>query len=143
MISLRQNDTHDSPLSDLVPDLTPLLDILFILLVFFMITAGVVFQSLDLTLPAAVSESSPATADPDLILLEIREDGYVVDGVRATDFSDWKNLMSEVMSEKPRRDLVIAGDRRVEIENLLKVLAHLQSRGIKSADILMRDEPTR
>ena len=56
MIALRQNDENEGFLKDLIPDLTPMLDILFILLIFFMLAVGQVFQTMDLTLPKSTAQ---------------------------------------------------------------------------------------
>ena len=140
MIRLQQSDPYDGPLHDLTPDLTPMLDILFILLVFFMLTAGVVFQSLDLKLPSSVSEDLPAVSEFRHMVLEIHEDSYVIDGKTVADFAKLKSILPQLIQEKPESELVIAGGRQVAIERLLKVLVYLQSQGIEAANILMQNE---
>ena len=45
------------------------------------------------------------------------------------------------MKAKPGHELIIAGDKDVAIETLLKVLTYLQSRNVSAANILMRKEP--
>ena len=142
MIHLQLSDTRDGLLRDLTPDLTPMLDILFILLVFFMITAGVMLQSLDLKLPPSVAGDLPAASKSRHVLFEIHKDAYVIDGKTAADFVALKDLVPEIIREKPRHELVIAGDRQVSIERLLEVLVYLRSQGIETADILMRNEKT-
>ncbi len=140
MINLRQSGPHDGTLRDLAPDLTPMLDILFILLVFFMITAGAVFQSLDLTLPSSVAEELSIVNEPKHIMLEIRESGYAIDGKQIAEFEQLKQLVPDTIKAKPEHELIIAGDKNIPIEQLLKVLTYLQSQGIEAANILMQNE---
>lgn len=140
MITLRHNDPHDGSLRDLAPDLTPMLDILFILLVFFMLTAGAVFQSLDVKLPSSVSEELTLLDKPKHIMLEIRGDSYALDGKKLADFSSMKDAISAAKKAKPDYELVIAGDKTITIDRLLKVLTYLQSQGIETANILMKKE---
>ena len=142
MISLRQGGSRDGVLHDLAPDLTPILDILFILLVFFMLTAGAVFQSLDLRLPSGVSEVLSPVDEPKRITLEIGTGVYALDGRRITDFDELKAAVSEAVRTQPGHELVIAGDRRVPLEELLRVLVYLRAQGIEAASILMRGETT-
>ena len=80
MIRVGSRDQGESALADMAPDLTPMLDILFILLLFFMLTAGAVFQSLNLTLPSSVAEDLTLAHTPDHILLEIRTGSFALDG---------------------------------------------------------------
>lgn len=140
MIELQQDDPDAGSLRDLMPDLTPMLDILFILLVFFMLTAGAVFQSLDVTLPASVSDDLPLTQEPEQVTLEIKPDGFALDGQQIADFTQLKKtLPTEVKAD---HQLIIACDKAVSVQRLLKVLTYLQSQGLETANILMQREAT-
>lgn len=140
MIYLHSPNDHESALSDLMPDLTPMLDILFILLVFFMLSAGAVFQSLDLTLPSSVAEALTAMNESKHIMLEIRTHDYTVDGQTFVDFEQLQQTIAKTVQQKPEHEVIIAGDKDISIERLLKVLTHLQSQGIQTANILMQKE---
>lgn len=140
MIHLHSSDPHDGTLRDLAPDLTPMLDILFILLVFFMLTAGAVFQSLDLTLPSSVAEELPTVNEPKHVMLEIKQDGYAIDGKSFQTFEQLKQAVPEAIQAKKEHELIIASDKDIPIEQLLKVLTYLQSQGIQAANILMKNE---
>lgn len=140
MTDFDADDTHGVSLRDLAPDLTPMLDILFMLLVFFLLTAGSVFQSLELTLPSAVEEETTEIRPPNHIMLEIRTDSYALDGKELTTFADLKTALDGALAARTGKELIVAGDRKVAIERLLQVLTHLQSRGIDAANILMQKE---
>ena len=125
---------------DIAPDLTPMLDILFILLVFFILTAGAVAQSLELTLPSNVSEELELITPQKHIMVEIRNNDYAVDGKRVEKFADLKNILQSNVKNNPNHEVIIAGDRNISIERLLAVLTYLQSRGIQAANILMHKD---
>lgn len=142
MIQINNTNQSGVDFNDLVPDLTPMLDILFILLVFFMLTAGAVFESLDLTLPSSVAEELSLVNEPKHIMLEIRHAGYVVDGQEMRSINELKLVLPDIIKQKKGYELIVAGDKSIPIEQLLKVLTYLQSQGIESANILMqKDEP--
>lgn len=140
MIRLNDTNSHGSVFNDLVLDLTPMLDILFILLVFFMLTAGAVFQSLSLTLPSSVAEELSLISEPKHIMLEIRQEGYAIDNKQMQSFNELKLAIPEIVKQKKGYELIVAGDKSIPIERLLKVLTYLQSQGIEAANILMQKE---
>jgi len=142
MINVNNISPVETDFNDFLPDLTPMLDILFILLVFFMLTAGAVFQSLDLTLPSSVAEELSLLQEPKHITLEIRQDGYAVDGKQVQGFNELKLIIPSVIKQKKGYDLIVAGDKGISIERFLKVLTYLQSQGILAASILMQKETT-
>ncbi len=140
MIDLDTDESHGVALRDIAPDLTPMLDILFMLLVFFLLTAGSVLQSLELNLPSAVEEELADVRTPKHILLEIRTETYALDGEEMPDFAALKETLDSAVAAKPEHELIVAGDRKIAIERLLRVLTYLQSRGIDAANILMQKE---
>jgi biopolymer transport protein ExbD len=132
---------HDSSSNeDVSPDLTPMLDILFIMLVFFMLTTGVVLQSLELELPSSVMEELTLLNEPKHIMLEIRKEEYSLSGEVIIDFEKLRQSVPAIIKEKPDYELIVAGDKDISIERLLKVLTYLQSQGINAANILMQHE---
>ncbi|CAN0035920.1 unnamed protein product [Chrysoparadoxa australica] len=140
MIQLNEQHLHEAGLHDLMPDLTPMLDILFILLVFFMLTAGAVAQSIDIALPSSLEEELTLVNEPKHIMLEIHTDRFVVDGEQIFTLAALKQHMPNVIAQKTDYALVVAGDKNIPIERLLKVLTFLQSQGIATANILMQEE---
>lgn len=139
MIGLQQHESSTLA-QDLSPDLTPMLDILFILLVFFMLTAGAILQSLDLTLPSSVTEELDLVNEPMHIMLEIRRDSYAIDGNEYNSFEAMDKDLDATIKSRPAHELIIAGDKDIPLDRLLKVLTHLQAKGISAANILMQQE---
>jgi len=139
MITLDGNGSDEPEISS-IPDLTSLLDILFILLVFFILSAGASYRSLDLTLPKNVSEEATLPTPQKYIMLEIRAEGYAIDGRKFSNLEQLKSDLLQTLRTKPDLKLVVAGDKSVSIERLLNVLTFLQSKGIKAANILMQQE---
>lgn len=139
MIAYRRLPPRDSTLLDLAPDLAPLLDTFFILLVFFMLTAGDTVRSLRIELPAAVSQAAAPTQDEKRILLEIGENAFAIDGEPVADFDALTAAIAQRMHSSDN-ELIIASDKRATVEKLLKVLTWLQSQDADVANILMRQE---
>lgn len=140
MIQLSRERVQDGALRDLAPDLTPMLDILFILLVFFMLTAGAILQSLDVQLPASISEERVLLNEPQHIMVEIHVDSYVLDGRTVADFQELTTLLLPLVHERPQHKIIVAGDRSAAIERLVMLLGYLQAQGVEAANILMHNE---
>lgn len=140
MIRLTEAECQKFSLNDLAPDLTPLLDILFILLVFFLLTAGVVLKVLDVKLPTGVTETLPVPDQSDHNMLAIRQQEYVLNGKVYPAFDALCAAVPGVIKDRADYQLFIATDKRIPVEKLLRVLTCLQSQGIEAANILMQKE---
>ncbi|ENS5605854.1 biopolymer transporter ExbD [Vibrio mimicus] len=120
----------------LTPDLTPLLDIIFIVMVFLLLTASVRLESLEVALPTT---DSPVVNDVDkesiTINLLATEPYWAIDG---KPYLDWHNfslaLLETVQSSK--RPIVIGADQGAEVQQLVKLLGFLQEHGIQATQLL-------
>ncbi len=122
------------------PDLTPMLDVIFMLLVFFMLTANRVEQALTIDLPEKGSEQATPLEQQETITLTLfpEPDHW---GVNNSEFYDWfavKRAITKAQSQHTEARFLIAADRHVSIERLLQVLGYFKSQGIAVADILMQ-----
>ncbi|MCI5043085.1 MAG: biopolymer transporter ExbD [Aquisalinus sp.] len=83
-------------------NVTPLLDIVFIMLIFFIVTATFVYEdgfSPNLPEPSPDEPTNP----PPALLLFVQEDGFVlVDDVRIIDPRSVKPVVEEFLASKPR-----------------------------------------
>lgn len=140
MITLDDSDEQGGVLKDLMPDLTPMLDILFILLVFFMLAVGQVFQTMDLTLPKSAANEVTAVPTENSLVLSMGQDAdsYAINARSINGIDAFKAEILLAVQENPDQKIVLAGDRDVSLERLLSVLTFLNDNGIQTANILMQ-----
>ncbi|MBL4740946.1 MAG: biopolymer transporter ExbD [Sneathiella sp.] len=140
MINLSQVANKPNEGVEALPDLTTLLDILFILLVFFILTAGAAYRTLDLTLPEGAAEEVAQSPTEKHYIVEIKLSGYALDGENFGDFDALKTAINKATSQNSDKNFIVAGDKAVSLERFLILLTYLQSRGIETANILMKKE---
>lgn len=121
------------------PDMTALLDVIFILLVFLLLTANVVPQVLEVALPKEGAEAAVSVeADNQLsITIFFEKDRW---GLGDQAFSHWYSLeiaLSERISQMESPEIIIAGDKNVPLEKLLKLFSWLQSKNLDAAQIMV------
>lgn len=129
---------HPSPAPSLMPDLTPLLDIIFIVMVFLLLTAAVKFESLDVSLPTTDS-SMTSTVDKQSITVNIlaNEPYWALEGKH---YIDWNNFTQALLDESSnKRPIIIGADKTAEVQHLVKLLAFLQDNGIAATQLLTED----
>jgi biopolymer transport protein ExbD len=89
-------------------NVTPLLDIVFIMLIFFIVTATFVFEDgIKPNLPQK-SEEEPKNPPPSL-LLTVQEDGFVlVDDIRVVDPRSVKSVVEEFLAKETKGVVVVS-----------------------------------
>ncbi len=115
-------------------DMSPLIDVVFLLLIFFSVTTTFMEQSgMDLELP----ESSTATAtETATIVVEIGNDGtiqYEGEGVTAEQMEQ----RISGLSEEERRKVTVRADRQVELGVAIRVIDALRRGGVTEISLSM------
>lgn len=129
----------DVGVAGLAADLTPLLDVLFVLLIFFVLTANAAQVVLDLDLPTKGAAAAKPQKEKNKVVVAIfaKEGNWGVDG---TDYVNWpaaREAIEAARKAKPEARFVIAGDRKVSLERFLQTLTFLRTLGLEQTDIIM------
>ncbi|ART81004.1 ExbD/TolR family protein [Oceanisphaera avium] len=126
----------------LTPDITPLLDIIFIVLVFLLLTANIPLQSLEVDLPKTDSEALGAMVETKTMTINMLagSPAWALDGQEYADWQQFKPILVEHIDALKETDLVLASDKDVTVDSMLKLLAFLQEHKITATQILMDDE---
>lgn len=121
------------------PDMTALLDVIFILLVFLLLTANTAPEALEVALP----EDSEAQAQSVVVDQQITVTLFAeVDrwGIGSKEYNDWfifEGALREKVASIKDPEIILSGDRQVSLEKTLKLFAWLKKNNLSAAQILM------
>ncbi|MEM6649395.1 MAG: biopolymer transporter ExbD [Pseudomonadota bacterium] len=112
--------SHNEEPSDV--NVTPLLDIVFIMLIFFIVTATFVYE--DGIRPNIPQKSEDeATNPPPSMLLTVREDGFVqVDGLRLVDPKSVKPVVEEFLAKESKGVVIVSAASDASIDYTMTTL---------------------
>lgn len=134
-------DNSSSLDDDLKPDLTPLLDIIFIVMVFLLLTASVKLQSLEVELPQTETQTLQTTeSDPVTVNLTAQAPYWALQGSPVANWDEFKQALLKEVKANPDKPVVIGADKSGSVENMLKLLAFLQQHEIKATQLLMEED---
>ncbi|NOH95759.1 biopolymer transporter ExbD [Vibrio sp. 99-70-13A1] len=123
--------------SSLMPDLTPLLDIIFIVMVFLLLTASVKLESLEVDLPSTDTASVSEVDNKSLTINILDQEPYwAIDGKEYIDWENFKLALIEITTSNSKQPVVIAADKTADVQNLVKLLSFLQENGIAATQLL-------
>jgi len=114
---------------DPVVDVTPLIDIIFQLVLFFMVsTTFVSAPGIEVDLPR--SSSDTVLRDKDDLSVWVAADGAVYVDEEPVDFSGLKSALSRAAQENPSTLIVLKADRSVDHGRVVAVMDAARSRGL-------------
>ena len=101
-------------------DLTPMLDVVFIMLIFFIVTASFVKESgIDVNRPEAATAVKKERAS---ILVAISDKGEIWINKRQVDVRAVQANIERLKAENPQGSVVIQADKKATTETLIKVM---------------------
>lgn len=120
-------------------NITPLLDIVFILLIFFIVTATFLDEEgLEIITPQDDEQEQP-TRPPPTLVLSIRNDGFVmVDNTRMIDPRSVKPVVEAFKAEKPRGVVLLNAAPDAEVRTTVLVLDQTRQAGVDPAVAIQR-----
>ncbi|MFD2178136.1 ExbD/TolR family protein [Veronia pacifica] len=125
-------------------DLTPLLDILFIVMVFLLLTASVQIKTMEVTIPSTNEKSVLSVTDSDVVTINIlaEEPHWAIEGKAFSQWALFAGQIQETVARYPDRKVIIAPDKDASVERMLKLLAFLQTNNIDATNIVMEEDKT-
>lgn len=123
-----------------IPNLTPLIDIVFLLLIFFMLTSHFVQQeSLNIELPSA--ETGASLTESDVLEIIINTDGQInykesIYKNDATSLGSFESVIRQDLAIKADKSVRIKGDKHVDFGMAVEVLDIVRKAGASGVDII-------
>jgi len=121
-----QDDT-DEVMNEI--NMTPLVDVMLVLLIIFIITVPIMKHSVEVELPQATNQRE--NLKPETVRLSVDAGGtYFVNGQAIQDAALEPMLLVEALKQ-PQPDLHIQGDKSVRYERVAQAMAAAQRAGLK------------
>lgn len=118
-----------------MPNLTPLIDIVFLLLVFFMLTSHFVQdQAIDIDLP--VADSGMAVEEENLLELVINAEGQFLIDDHFVTAESLEGVLREKLRDRSDKQLRVRGDRGAPLGQAVTVLDAARKAGASGVDIV-------
>ena len=119
-------------------NMTPLIDMVFILLIFFIVTTSFVRESgVDVQRPSAQSAETKEKAN---VLLGLTSDGRIFVEGRSLDIRSVRAYMERFLAEVPDGSVVIVADKDSATGNAVQVLDQCRMAGVKNISIAARKQ---
>lgn len=120
-------------------NVVPFIDIMLVLLVVFMVTAPMMTQGVQVSLPEV--ESTLITEEQEPLPVVIKKDGSVFVYEKPVDLKELAPTLQAIKNQKPKISILLRADRHVNYGRVMEVMSALQVAGL--VDIGLVTEPAK
>ncbi|MDF9788148.1 ExbD/TolR family protein [Polynucleobacter sphagniphilus] len=123
---IQDDSTQDSIMAEI--NMTPMVDVMLVLLIIFMITLPVIQQAVKVELPKANSVRNEVK--PESVQLSIDAKGQIYWNSTAIDLATFDKDAEEAAKKDPQPEINLRADKSVKYEYVAKVLAASRRAGL-------------
>lgn len=109
-------------------NMTPLVDVMLVLLIIFIITVPVLTHSVKVDLPRA--DNTPNEIKPETINLAVNADAQIYWNETQVTMEELELRLAAEAAKQPQPEIHIRGDKAVDYEHVIKTMAAVQRAGI-------------
>ena len=121
-------------------NVTSLVDVAFVLLIIFMITAPMLQGGVDVQLPRA--EARPLKVEEGLVVT-VDQGGRIFLDQTAVTYADFRVAFQAVVATRRPSGVYLRADRRVPYGDVTRVLAAIRAAGVRDVGLVAEDEDQR
>lgn len=120
-------ENNDEVMSEI--NMTPLVDVMLVLLIIFIIAMPLLNDAINIDLPKADNQTSKVT--PETIILTINDNGHVFWNKQAITQALLQQQLQAAAQQQPQPEIHLRGDRHVEYDYVVKVMTAVRNAGIQ------------
>ena len=109
-------------------NVTPLVDVMLVLLIIFMVTAPMMMQGVDVALPETTSE--PLAAEKEHLIISIDPKGQIYINEFQVSLDVLSSKLSKILEGKPDKEAYLRADKNIPYGTVVRVMAEIKAGGI-------------
>jgi biopolymer transport protein TolR len=110
-------------------NVTPLVDVMLVLLIIFMVTAPMLTQGVDVNLPQANAKAMRAEEERLVITVDMHSRIFI--GKQPVEFNRLQSALTAIVAQRVDRQVYFRADRTVPYGFVVKVIAEVRNAGVE------------
>jgi biopolymer transport protein TolR len=124
---LTSGDNRSNFLSEI--NVTPFVDVMLVLLIIFMVTAPMMTQGVDVSLPEATSEALPSETEQLMVSVDNQERVFINDVQVSVD--ELNDKLRRILSGRDDRQVYLKADKDISYGTVVRIMSEIKLAGVE------------
>jgi biopolymer transport protein TolR len=117
-------------------NVTPLVDVMLVLLIIFMVTAPMMMQGVKVDLPRTESKSIKSEEDP--LILTITREKFIFIEEYKVDYKNLRGKLEKIFANRAGKEILLQADKDVPYGFVIEVMAQVKEAGITKVGMITK-----
>jgi biopolymer transport protein TolR len=117
-------------------NVTPLVDVMLVLLIIFMVTAPMMMQGVKVDLPRTESKNIKTEEDP-LLLTVTKKGGIFIEDYQV-EYKDLREKLEKIVANRAGKEILLQADKEVPYGVVMRVMAQVKEAGITKVGMITK-----
>ncbi len=133
-MAFSMNKQSRAPMADI--NVTPLVDVMLVLLIIFMVTAPMLQEGVSVELPQAKGAPLDKVQQNDEIIISVSGNGEIYVNEKKTTESQLADLILQSLKDRPSREVFLRADKAVQYGTVVRIMGNLKAAGVSNLGMI-------
>ncbi|MCB0327679.1 MAG: protein TolR [Bdellovibrionales bacterium] len=136
-MAMKTSGEYGGPISEI--NVTPLVDVMLVLLIIFMVTAPLIHQGVEVDLPETETTNAVSLVENDVVIF-INPKKTISIGEAEIPAQELKEKLSAIFRNKKKKEVFLQADRSLSYGYVMQIMALIKNAGIERVGMVTESE---
>ncbi|MEZ4704747.1 MAG: protein TolR [Bdellovibrionota bacterium] len=136
-MAMKTSGEYGGPISEI--NVTPLVDVMLVLLIIFMVTAPLIHQGVEIDLPETETTDAVSLVENDLVIYIDKQQAISI-GDASVSIKELQPKLEAIYTSKKKKEIYLQADKSLPYGYVMQVMALIKNAGVEKVGMITENQ---